>query len=527
MPIASYGALFAAPSIEARPAPAAASRLVTHLAGVSSAANDAMAWALLRPHGACASATGHSSFSPSIAPLPAMTPPRQGGGCTPWASSPSAPPSGGDADAPPPAKRARLVGIGSPNLLAKGTRPGPVTAKQHTHGNRINARLLLDIQGLGREGIREAGGVAALATRHDVSVSRLGQLIHKDGSLTAQGRGKINREVLALPTQPVTGRLLQELSALGREGIRRAGGVAALASQRDVAVNSLLQLIREDGSLTAQGRAKINREVLALPTQPITGRWLQELSALGPEGIKRAGGLATLASQHDVSVNTLGQLIHKDGTLTARGQAKINREVLALPTQPITAQLLQGLSALGREGIRLAGGMAAWASQHDVSVNSLGDLIREDGSLTARGQAKINRELHALPTQAITSRLLQELSALGREGFRRAGGMGALASGHNVSVNSLREFIRQDGSLTARGRDKINQEVLALPTRPITGQLLQELSALGREGIQRAGGIAGWARQRDVSFNSLRRLVREDGSLTARGRSMIEREALA
>jgi HD-like signal output (HDOD) protein len=437
----------------------------------------------------------------------------------------SAPPlSGDDADAPGPAKRARLIGPGLPGPLDGHTPPGAVTASQYPRGKRINARLLLDIHDLGREGIRDAGGLTELARQHDVSFNSLRQFIHKDGSLTAQGQAKIKRDVLTLPTQPITSRLLQELSTLGREHIQRAGGVAELARQHDVSVRSLGQLIRDDGSLTARGRAKINREVLALPTQPITGRLLQEVLALGPDGIKRAGGVAALASQHEVSVRSLAHLIREDGSLTASGQAKINREVLALPTQPITGRLLQELSALGPDGIKRAGGVAALASQHTVSVNSLVHFIREDGSLTAQGRAKINREVLTLPTQPITCRLLQELSALGREGIRCAGGLAALASQRDVSFRTLGQLIHSDGSLTALGRGKINREVLALPPQPITGQLLQELSALGREGIGRAGGVSAWASQHDVSVSSLRRLIREDGSLTANGRAKIDRE---
>jgi transposase-like protein len=410
--------------------------------------------------------------------------------------------------------------------LAGHSPPGAATANQYTHGNRIPARLLLDIQGLGKEGIREAGGVRALARKHDVSVNSLRQFIHHDGCLTALGQAKIKREVLALPTQPITGRLLQELSARGREGILRAGGLAAWASQHDVSVSSLGQLIHEDGSLTALGQAKIHREVLALPTQPITGPLLQELSALGREGIQRAGGLAAWASEHDVSVRSLGQLIHKDGSLTALGKAKIKRDVLQLPIQPVTGRLLQEVLALGPEGIKRAGGVAALASGHDVSVRSLTQLVRQDGSLTARGRDKINREVQALPTQPITARLLQELSALGREGISSAGGLAALARQHDVSFRSLGQFIRNDGSLTARGQAKINREVLALTPQPITAHLLQGLSALGRESIRRGGGVAAFANRHDVSVNTLRRLIHEDGSLTAEGQAKIERAVL-
>jgi hypothetical protein len=96
--------------------------------------------------------------------------------------------------------------------------------------------------------------------------------------------------------------------------------------------------------------------------------------------------------QLGVALDSLRKFIHEDGSLTAQGQAKIQREVFKRPTQPVTSQLLQDIQALGREGIHRAGGVAALANQYGVAFGSLRNLIREDGSLTARGQAKIQRE---------------------------------------------------------------------------------------------------------------------------------------
>jgi hypothetical protein len=156
-----------------------------------------------------------------------------------------------------------------------------------------------------------------------------------------------------------------------------------------VSVNSLQSYILETGRLTAVGQDKINSEVPGLRRQPITGQLLQELSALGPAGIKRAGGVATWALQHGVSVRSLQSLIHKTGHPTALGQDKINTEVLGLQHQPITSQLLQELSTLGPAGIQRAGGVGALALEHGVSVTSLRLLIRENGSLTKKGQARV------------------------------------------------------------------------------------------------------------------------------------------
>jgi hypothetical protein len=215
---------------------------------------------------------------------------------TTWGQRTCAPPlSGGDGHAP--AKRAH---------------------------NPINARLLLDIQALGAGGIQRAGGLRELALRHGVSVRSLQSLILETGRLTPVGQDKINTELHGLANNPITARLLQELSALGPKGIQRAGGVGALALQHGVSVNSLHLLMRETGHLTALGQNKINVEVLQLRHQPITGQLLMELSALGPVGIQRAGGVGPLALRHGVSVSGLRQLIRENGSLTKKGSRTWN-----------------------------------------------------------------------------------------------------------------------------------------------------------------------------------------------------------
>jgi hypothetical protein len=273
----------------------------------------------------------------------------------------------------------------------------------------------------------------------------------------------------------------------------------------------------ETGRLTAKGLDKIKSEVLEVRHQPITGRLLQELSALGPDGIQRAGGLGALALKHGLSVIGLRLLIRETGHLTAAGQDKINSEVLRLQHQPITGQLLQELSALGTDGIHGAGGVGALALKHGVSVDSLQKLMRETGHLTPLGQAKVNHQVLGLRHQPITGQLVQMVSALGPAGIKGAGGVTALALQHGVSVNGLHLLVRESGRLTALGQDKINVEVLGFRHKPITGQLLMELSALGPVGIQRAGGVGPLALRHGVSVSGLRQLIRENGSLTKKG----------
>jgi hypothetical protein len=134
-----------------------------------------------------------------------------------------------------------------------------------------------------------------------------------------------------------------------------------------------------------------------------------------------------------------------------------------------------------------ADGETASAARHDVSVNGLHRLMREDDGLTALERDKIKREVPAL----LTRRLMQQLSAWDTQ---HADGETALASPYDVLIRSFGQLIHADGRLTARGQSEINRvlnpEAYAVRAQPITGTLLQEVAALGEEGIQSAGGVA-------------------------------------
>ncbi|WP_175040367.1 hypothetical protein, partial [Burkholderia contaminans] len=90
------------------------------------------------------------------------------------------------------------------------------------------------------------------------------------------------------PTTRVTASLLQEIQALGQKGIEDAGGLPGLAQQ--YGVSFLSNYLHRDGSLTLKGEAVIY-EAKHAPTTRVTASLLQEIQALGPQGIKDAGGL--------------------------------------------------------------------------------------------------------------------------------------------------------------------------------------------------------------------------------------------
>ncbi|WP_208450721.1 hypothetical protein, partial [Burkholderia ambifaria] len=96
-----------------------------------------------------------------------------------------------------------------------------------------------------------------------------------------------------------------------------------------------------------------------------TATLLGKIQALGPEGIKNAGGRRGLARLYGVRYGSLCNYIYKDGSLTPRGEAKI-QENMRPPTKKVTATLLGKIQALGPEGIKNAGGRRGLARLYGV-----------------------------------------------------------------------------------------------------------------------------------------------------------------
>ncbi len=251
---------------------------------------------------------------------------------------------------------------------------------------RVTASLVQEIHALGRQGIKDAGGLYALARKYGINYNTLSNHISGNGNLTMQGKALIYQAEHP-PTTRVTASLVQEIQALGPQGIEDAGGLYALARRADVYYNTLRAYILEDCSLTKRGKALIYQAEHP-PTTPVTASLLQEIHALGRQGIEDAGGLYALARQADVYYNTLRGYILEDCSLTKRGKALIYQAEHP-PTTPVTASMLQEIQALGPQRFQDAGGRPAWARRHRVSYSSLSMAIRRDGSLTPLGKAKI------------------------------------------------------------------------------------------------------------------------------------------
>ncbi|VVE58524.1 hypothetical protein PHO31112_05336 [Pandoraea horticolens] len=292
----------------------------------------------------------------------------------------------------------------------------------------------------------------------------------------------------------VTIGMLREWQRLGKQGIDEAGGLDGLARQYGVASGALRIYLRADGTLTKRAEDRLNP-----PGTDITLEMLREWQNLGEQRIDEAGGLDGLARQYGVASGALKHYLRADGTLTKRAEDRLNP-----PGTDITLEMLREWQHLGKQGIDEVGGLDGVARQYGVVSKTLKHYLRADGTLTKPAEDRLNP-----PGTDITLEMLREWQRLGKQGMDEAGGLDGLARQYGVVFGTLKNYLRADGTLTKRAEDRINP-----PGAEITLEMLREWQHLGKQGIGKAGGLDGVARQYGVASGALKNYLRADGTLT-------------
>jgi hypothetical protein len=90
---------------------------------------------------------------------------------------------------------------------------------------------------------------------------------------------------------------------------------------------------------------------------------------------------------------------------------------------------------------------------------------------------------------------------------------------NNVSLNSLRKFVTIDGSLTVLGTQLLAGGVRGGQIKGITPEIVRQAQA----DISAGQSVNAFAQANDVSLAGLRSVIRADGSLTPKGRQLLDR----
>ncbi|WP_150623693.1 hypothetical protein, partial [Pandoraea horticolens] len=183
--------------------------------------------------------------------------------------------------------------------------------------------------------------------------------------------------------------------------------------------------------------------------------------------------------------------IRRKETGTGRGRATV------------TLEMVREWQRLGEQGIDEAGGLDGVAREYGIASSTLKHYLRADGTLTKPAEDRLNP-----PGKDITLEMVREWQNLGKQGINRAGGLDGVAREYSIASSTLKHYLRADGTLTKRAEDRLNP-----PGTDITLEMVREWQRLGKQGIDKAGGLDGVARQYGVASGALKIHLRADGTL--------------
>ncbi|VVE24001.1 hypothetical protein PHO31112_03282 [Pandoraea horticolens] len=236
---------------------------------------------------------------------------------------------------------------------------------------------------------------------------------------------------------------------------------------------------------------------------------LREWQRLGKQGIAKADGLDGLAWQYRVAPAALKTYLRADGTLTKHAEDRLNP-----PSKEITLDMLRAWQHLGKQGVDKAGGIDGVAKQYGVASASLRAYLCAGGTLTKRAEDRLHP-----PSKAITLEMVRAWQCLDKQAIVKAGGLDGVAKQYRVASGALKHYLRADGTLTKHAEDRLNP-----PGKDITLEMLRAWQHLGKQGINKAGGLDGLARQYGVAFTRLRNYLRADGTLTKRAEDRLRND---
>ncbi len=274
----------------------------------------------------------------------------------------------------------------SPEASDRAAEPGQFRTEKVTVG------LLRTLEKMGTHRIKSRGGLSAIARDEGIPYRTLKGYVDRHGKPTALGRARLLDD--GDPTRrakkvPVTPELLHIILRLGAGGIRAAGGLRVLADRHNVFLSSLRSHINGKGVLGHLG-IRMMKVGWRPRLSKISNELLRDIEALGPRGIKAAGGLAVVAKANHVAFDTLRGYIDCRGQLTPLGRARLYG-IDPSHTNKVTPTLLREIQALGKQGIASEGGLDALASKRGVAPHILRHYVTFGGKLKHPGRVMMAR----------------------------------------------------------------------------------------------------------------------------------------
>jgi phage baseplate assembly protein gpV len=341
--------------------------------------------------------------------------------------------------------------------------------------------------------------LAQFADGASVTPVALKSYLRADGSLTLRGEQMLAGGVRGGSFIGITAAVIRQAQA----AVATGRPLSEFAQANNVSMNNLRNFVRVDGSLSVYGM-----QMLASGTQR------SRLKGTNAETIRQAQAaiaagqsLEAFAQENNVSLIGLRTYLHADGSLAMMGRAQL----LGKQDQPVTMEVVRNALSAVAAGQSLE----AFANAQNVSLASLRHSVRIDGTLTLEGAQLLAGNVHGGQIRRATAEIVRQAQVAIVAGQS----LSAFAEMNNVSLNSLRKFVTIDGSLTVLGTQLLAGGVRGGQIKGITPEIVRQAQA----DISAGQSVNAFAQANDVSLAGLRSVIRADGSLTPKGRQLLDR----
>ncbi|MBB4019438.1 hypothetical protein GGR16_004489 [Chelatococcus caeni] len=305
------------------------------------------------------------------------------------------------------------------------------------------------------------------------------------------------------PSRQAAARVTAEMLRLAQDWVGSWPGRMTLAQFADgagVPLTTLQTYVHADGSLTLRGEELRAGGVQGGQLRGVTAEIVRQAQA----AIAAGRTLGEFAQANDVSVSSLRNFVYANGSLSVFGAQLLAGGVHGGQVQGVTSDTVRQAQAAVASGQSLS----AFALANNVSLNGLRSALHADGTPVA-GRVQ-PPGLRLQPANAEVVRRAQTAVSTGQS-------LEAFAQANNVSLRSLRHFVRSGGALTLAGTQLLAGGVQGGQLRGANAENIRR----AQDAIAAGQTLEAFAGENGVSLNSLRHCIHADGTLTVLGAQVV------
>ncbi|MEW9582413.1 SET domain-containing protein-lysine N-methyltransferase [Paraburkholderia sp. DGU8] len=240
-----------------------------------------------------------------------------------------------------------------------------------------------------------------------------------------------------------------------------------------------------------------------------------------PQAERDKIGMAEFARRNNLSSGSWVGAVTANGKIRARGQAIRDCDhATRAHYSPITTELINEWRTMP-QAERDKIGRVEFARDRNLSLESWQRSVNADGTVKPRGQAILDRDRATRAQYSpVTAELINDWCAM-PQAERNKIGSSQFARDHNLSLASWQHAVNADGTVRPGGQATLDRATGVQHRRP-TADLIKKWHDMPQAERGKTG-MAKFARDNNLSFNTWRSSVGADGTIRPQGQAILDR----